>query len=127
MRNYNKFALDLFKTVQQEYDDKGVPGRTSFPTMPCSNLEGRMGIIDVLNEEGATRYERFVSKLTTCIVPSRLHLPHKMNKDQFTIDTRRGCAARRTTGSKEHGCPGDLAGVAEAVHSRCSPSYFLRQ
>ena len=49
-----KFTLDLFKTVQQEYDEEGVPWtHVAFPDNAAvlTLIEGRMGIIDVLNEE----------------------------------------------------------------------------
>uniref|UniRef100_A0A7S3NK29 Myosin motor domain-containing protein n=1 Tax=Aureoumbra lagunensis TaxID=44058 RepID=A0A7S3NK29_9STRA len=66
-----KFTIDLFKTVQQEYDDEQIPWQhISFPDNAAvlALIDGRMGIIDVLNEECVRPRgsdEGFVSKLTT--------------------------------------------------------------
>ncbi|KAJ1447952.1 P-loop containing nucleoside triphosphate hydrolase protein, partial [Pelagophyceae sp. CCMP2097] len=91
-----KFTMDLFKTVQHEYDDERVPWKhVAFPDNAAvlTLIEGRMGVIDVLNEECVRPKgsdEGFVSKLKT------LHgggsdakegklIPHRMRKDQFTV------------------------------------------
>ncbi|KAH8066933.1 hypothetical protein JL721_7926 [Aureococcus anophagefferens] len=64
-----KFTLDLFKAVQEEYDDERVPwDPVAFPDNEkvLALLEGRMGVVDVLNEECLRprgSEEAFVTKL----------------------------------------------------------------
>lgn len=66
-----KFTLDVFKAVQQEYADEGIPwDRIEFKdNAPLLALvESKMGIISMLNEECVRpkgSEENFVSKLTT--------------------------------------------------------------
>ena len=120
-----KFTLDLFKTVQQEYDDEGVPWQhVAFPdnVAVLQLIEGRMGIIDVLNEECVRPRgsdEGFVNKMTTLhAVESTQYTPHKMNKDQFTISHYAGqvtYTAHHWLARNTDALPEDLAEVA-----RCS-------
>jgi len=81
-----KYICDVFQSVIQEYEFEGLP---LFRNIVVSNnsevlslIEGRMGILDVLNEEclrpkGSN--EAFVSKLktinsdATCLIQDRLH------------------------------------------------------
>jgi myosin-5 len=83
-----KYIHDVFQSVIQEYEFEGLP---LFQNVDVSNnseiltlIEGRMGILDVLNEEclrpkGSN--ESFVSKLRTmnsdtkCLIQDRLHRP----------------------------------------------------
>eukprot|EP00403_Amphidinium_massartii_P028590 CAMPEP_0178393170 /NCGR_PEP_ID=MMETSP0689_2-20121128/12050_1 /TAXON_ID=160604 /ORGANISM="Amphidinium massartii, Strain CS-259" /LENGTH=1441 /DNA_ID=CAMNT_0020013755 /DNA_START=60 /DNA_END=4385 /DNA_ORIENTATION=- len=66
-----KFTLDVFKAVQQEYSEEGIPwDRIEFkdnaPVLAL--IESKMGIIAMLNEECVRPKgsdENFVSKLTT--------------------------------------------------------------
>lgn len=81
-----KYIFDVFQSVMQEYEFEGIP---LFRNVDVTNnadvltlIEGRMGILDVLNEEclrpkGSN--ESFVSKLKTmnsdtqCLIQDRLH------------------------------------------------------
>eukprot|EP00929_Paragymnodinium_shiwhaense_P025618 TRINITY_DN15447_c0_g1_i1.p1 TRINITY_DN15447_c0_g1~~TRINITY_DN15447_c0_g1_i1.p1 ORF type:complete len:1423 (-),score=349.76 TRINITY_DN15447_c0_g1_i1:57-4325(-) len=66
-----KFTLDVFKSVQQEYSDEGIPwDRIEFkdnaPVLAL--IESKMGICAMLNEEGVRPKgsdENFVAKLGT--------------------------------------------------------------
>eukprot|EP00927_Polykrikos_kofoidii_P057537 TRINITY_DN5167_c0_g1_i1.p1 TRINITY_DN5167_c0_g1~~TRINITY_DN5167_c0_g1_i1.p1 ORF type:complete len:1365 (-),score=320.45 TRINITY_DN5167_c0_g1_i1:45-4139(-) len=66
-----KFTLDVFKSVQQEYSDEGIPwDRIEFKdNSPILGLiEAKLGIIAMLNEEGVRPKgsdANFVSKLAT--------------------------------------------------------------
>mmetsp|Transcript_50054 Transcript_50054/g.64134 ORF Transcript_50054/g.64134 Transcript_50054/m.64134 type:complete len:1151 (-) Transcript_50054:283-3735(-) len=71
-----KFTHDVFKTVQQEYDEEGIAWETITFTdneATLNLIEARMGIISVLNEECMRPMgndDAFTSKLTT------LHIKH---------------------------------------------------
>ena len=93
-----KFTLDLFKTVQQEYDDERVPWtHVAFPDNAAvlALIDGRMGVIDVLNEECVRPRgsdEGFVSKMkslhgsaTDESGPSARFVAARIRKDQFTV------------------------------------------
>ena len=93
-----------------------------------------MGIIDVLNEECVRPRG---SDEGTCVQTNYLHgakstkvCTPQDEQDQFTIKHYAGdvtYTAHHWLERNTDALPEDLAGVAQAVHSRCSPSYFLRQ
>eukprot|EP00746_Dinoflagellata_sp_MGD_P150905 gnl/MRDRNA2_/MRDRNA2_82663_c0_seq1.p1 gnl/MRDRNA2_/MRDRNA2_82663_c0~~gnl/MRDRNA2_/MRDRNA2_82663_c0_seq1.p1 ORF type:complete len:1276 (-),score=281.97 gnl/MRDRNA2_/MRDRNA2_82663_c0_seq1:67-3462(-) len=66
-----KFTLDVFKAVQQEYTDEGIPWekiefKDNAPVLAL--IESKMGIVAMLNEECVRpkgSEENFVSKLST--------------------------------------------------------------
>ncbi|KAJ8600328.1 hypothetical protein CTAYLR_000646 [Chrysophaeum taylorii] len=99
-----KFTLDLFKTVQQEYDEERIPWtHVSFPdNAPVLQLiDARMGIIDVLNEEcmrprGSD--EGFVSKLNSIHASTEPYVAAKLSKDQFTVKHYAGAVVYTATG-----------------------------
>lgn len=66
-----KFTLDVFKTVQQEYEAEGVQWeKISYQdnSSTLALIDARMGIISVLNEECMVRFRE--SLVVSC--PSRL-------------------------------------------------------
>jgi len=103
-----KFTHDVFKTVQQEYEEEGISWETiTFVdnANTLSLIEARMGIISVLNEECMRPMgndEAFTSKLTT------LHVKHpdfskpKLNsRNRFTIHHYAGAVTYTTDGFLE--------------------------
>eukprot|EP00592_Proboscia_alata_P008371 CAMPEP_0194358204 /NCGR_PEP_ID=MMETSP0174-20130528/5497_1 /TAXON_ID=216777 /ORGANISM="Proboscia alata, Strain PI-D3" /LENGTH=1339 /DNA_ID=CAMNT_0039128457 /DNA_START=62 /DNA_END=4081 /DNA_ORIENTATION=+ len=82
-----KYTLDIFRSVQDEYEMEGIElGDVTFSDNAhvLSLVEGRMGIISVLNEECVRPKGNdvsFVSKIKTlnkdtgCLIVDRLHRP----------------------------------------------------
>ena len=74
-RLQEKFCRDLFRSVQQEYEEEGVPwAPIDFPDAQAALklIEGPMGVVDVLDEECARPGALAASRLA---VPStRVHL-----------------------------------------------------
>ena len=137
-----KFTLDLFKTVQAEYDDEGVPWtHVAFPDNAAvlQLIEGRMGVVDVLNEECVRPRgsdEGFVSKLGALhgkaeeSGPASCFVPHRMRKDQFTIKHYAGdviYTAERWLERNTDALPEDLAKVALASSRPLLATLFQAQ
>ena len=82
-----KYTLDIFRSVQEEYSDEGIElGEIPFEdnTEVLRLIEGKIGIIAVLNEECVRpkgNDTSFVSKVktvnkeVTCLVNKKLHKP----------------------------------------------------
>ena len=86
-----KFTLDLFKAVQEEYDDERVPwDPVAFPDNEkvLALLEGRMGVVDVLNEECLRprgSEEAFVTKLDALHGDGAKFAKHRHEPRVFTV------------------------------------------
>ncbi|KAH8069116.1 hypothetical protein JL720_12020 [Aureococcus anophagefferens] len=86
-----KFTLDLFKAVQEEYDDERVPwDPVAFPDNEkvLALLEGRMGVVDVLNEECLRprgSEEAFVTKLDALHGDGAKFAKHRYEPRVFTV------------------------------------------
>lgn len=90
-----KYTLDIFKSVQDEYEYEGIElGEVTFSdNAEVLNLvEGRMGIIAVLNEECVRpkgNDSSFVSKVKTvnkdisCLIHERLHRPNEFGISHY--------------------------------------------
>lgn len=102
-----KFTMDVFKAVQQEYSDEGIPwDRIEFKdNAPVLNLiESKLGIIALLNEEGVRpkgSEMNFVSKMCTVHkADAHFSTPRvgKLKELQFTVSHYAGAVTYTTTG-----------------------------
>jgi len=102
-----KFTLDVFKAVQQEYADEGIPwDRIEFKDNAplLALIESKLGIIALLNEEGVRPKgsdESFVSKLGTVHKTDPAFSTPKLGKQkelQFSIRHYAGLVTYTATG-----------------------------
>jgi len=102
-----KFTHDVFKAVQQEYSDEGIPwDRIEFKDNAhvLSLIESKMGIIAMLNEEGVRPKgsdENFVSKLSTVHKAEAAFSTPRVGAQkelQFTVSHYAGPVTYTTTG-----------------------------
>jgi len=102
-----KFTLDVFKAVQQEYTEEGIPwDRIEFKDNAplLSLIEAKLGIIAMINEECVRPKgsdENFVSKLKTVHQDDPAFSTPKLGADrerQFTIQHYAGSVTYTTSG-----------------------------
>mmetsp|Transcript_24339 Transcript_24339/g.56527 ORF Transcript_24339/g.56527 Transcript_24339/m.56527 type:complete len:1405 (+) Transcript_24339:157-4371(+) len=102
-----KFTSDVFKAVQQEYSEEGIPWekiefKDNAPVLML--IESKLGVIAMLNEECVRpkgSEENFVSKLTTCSKEHASYSVPKVGKQkelQFTIQHYAGAVMYTATG-----------------------------
>ena len=102
-----KFTHDVFKTVQQEYEQEGISWESIAFTdneATLSLIEARMGIISVLNEECMRPMgndEAFISKLST------VHIKHP-DFSKPKLNARTCFTVRHYAGSVTYTCDGFL-------------------
>lgn len=134
-----KFTLDVFKAVQQEYSEEGIPwDRIEFKdNAPVLNLiESKMGVIALLNEEGVRpkgSETNYVSKLVTVHkADASFSTPRvgKLKELQFIISHYAGAVTYTTSGWLERNkdaISDDILGLLRSSTNTLLSSLFAEQ